>query len=77
MSDDESEFDAYLSLADVTEDDHRWAFGTGFAEPCQRVREASAEGPAVIVFSDVGQGQVGVELALVVAHICGTSSGIW
>jgi ring-1,2-phenylacetyl-CoA epoxidase subunit PaaC len=29
----ESEFDAYLSLADVTEDDHRWAFGTGFADP--------------------------------------------
>ena len=33
MSGDESEFDAYLSLADVTEDDHRWAFGTGFADP--------------------------------------------
>jgi ring-1,2-phenylacetyl-CoA epoxidase subunit PaaC len=33
MSDDESEFDAYLSLADVTEDDNRWAFGTGFADP--------------------------------------------
>ena len=31
MSD--SEFDAYLSLADVSEDDHRWAFGTGFADP--------------------------------------------
>jgi ring-1,2-phenylacetyl-CoA epoxidase subunit PaaC len=29
----ENEFDAYLSLADVTEDDHRWAFGTGFADP--------------------------------------------
>jgi ring-1,2-phenylacetyl-CoA epoxidase subunit PaaC len=33
MSDNESEFDAYLSLADATEDDHRWAFGTGFADP--------------------------------------------
>jgi ring-1,2-phenylacetyl-CoA epoxidase subunit PaaC len=33
MSDNESEFDAYLSLADVTEDDHRWAFGTGFCDP--------------------------------------------
>jgi len=32
MSDD-SEFDAYLSLTGVTEDDHRWAFGTGFADP--------------------------------------------
>jgi ring-1,2-phenylacetyl-CoA epoxidase subunit PaaC len=27
------EFDAYLSLAEVSEDDHRWAFGTGFADP--------------------------------------------
>jgi ring-1,2-phenylacetyl-CoA epoxidase subunit PaaC len=33
MSDDESDFDAYLSLADVSEEDHRWAFGTGFADP--------------------------------------------
>lgn len=33
MSDNESEFDAYLSLTDVSEDDHRWAFGTGFADP--------------------------------------------
>ncbi len=33
MSESESEFDAYLSLTDVTEDDHRWAFGTGFADP--------------------------------------------
>jgi ring-1,2-phenylacetyl-CoA epoxidase subunit PaaC len=31
MSD--SDLDAYMSLADVTEDDHRWAFGTGFADP--------------------------------------------
>ena len=23
------EFDAYLSLAEVSGDDHRWAFGTG------------------------------------------------
>jgi ring-1,2-phenylacetyl-CoA epoxidase subunit PaaC len=30
---EQSEFDAYLSLADATEDDHRWAFGTGFADP--------------------------------------------
>ena len=28
-----SEFDAYLSLAEISEDDHRWAFGTGFADP--------------------------------------------
>jgi hypothetical protein len=76
MSDDESEFDAYLSLADVTEDDHRWAFGTGFADPLAGLGEAGAEGPAVIVFCHVGQRQVGVELALVVAHKCGTSSGI-
>jgi ring-1,2-phenylacetyl-CoA epoxidase subunit PaaC len=27
------EFDAYLSLAEVSDDDHRWAFGTGFADP--------------------------------------------
>jgi len=40
MSDDESEFDAYLSLADVTEDDHRWAFGTGFADPLAGLGEA-------------------------------------
>src|SRR5215469_10301902 len=33
MSDNDSDFDAYLSLADVTADDHRWAFGTGFADP--------------------------------------------
>jgi ring-1,2-phenylacetyl-CoA epoxidase subunit PaaC len=32
MSDDD-EFDAYLSLKDVTGDDHRWAFGTGFGDP--------------------------------------------
>ena len=31
MSD--NEFDAYLSLADASEEDHRWAFGTGFADP--------------------------------------------
>lgn len=30
---EQSEFDAYLSLADVSEEDHRWAFGTGFADP--------------------------------------------
>jgi len=40
MSDDESEFDAYLSLADVTKDDHRWAFGTGFADPLAGLGEA-------------------------------------
>jgi ring-1,2-phenylacetyl-CoA epoxidase subunit PaaC len=33
MSDNDSDFDAYLSLADATADDHRWAFGTGFADP--------------------------------------------
>jgi ring-1,2-phenylacetyl-CoA epoxidase subunit PaaC len=33
MSENESDFDAYLSLADATEDDHRWAFGTGFGDP--------------------------------------------
>jgi ring-1,2-phenylacetyl-CoA epoxidase subunit PaaC len=33
MSENENEFDAYLSLAGVTEDDHRWAFGTGFGDP--------------------------------------------
>ena len=44
MSDDESEFDAYLSLADVTEDDHRWAFGTGFADPLAGLGEAVPAG---------------------------------
>lgn len=29
----ETDFDAYLSLADVSDDEHRWAFGTGFADP--------------------------------------------
>ena len=44
MSGDESEFDAYLSLADVTEDDHRWAFGTGFADPLAGLGEAVPPG---------------------------------
>jgi ring-1,2-phenylacetyl-CoA epoxidase subunit PaaC len=44
MSDNESEFDAYLSLADATEDDHRWAFGTGFADPLAGLGEAVPEG---------------------------------
>jgi ring-1,2-phenylacetyl-CoA epoxidase subunit PaaC len=44
MSDDESEFDAYLSLADVTEDDHRWAFGTGFADPLAGLGEVVPPG---------------------------------
>jgi ring-1,2-phenylacetyl-CoA epoxidase subunit PaaC len=44
MTDDESEFDAYLSLADVTEDDHRWAFGTGFADPLAGLGEAVPPG---------------------------------
>ena len=43
MSDD-SEFDAYLSLADATEDDHRWAFGTGFADPLAGLGEAVPPG---------------------------------
>jgi len=37
---EQSEFDAYLSLTDVTEDDHRWAFGTGFADPLAGLGEA-------------------------------------
>jgi len=37
---EQSEFDAYLSLSDVTEDDHRWAFGTGFADPLAGFGEA-------------------------------------
>jgi ring-1,2-phenylacetyl-CoA epoxidase subunit PaaC len=51
MSDDESEFDAYLSLADVTEDDHRWAFGTGFADPLAGLGDAVPPGvdPAALV----------------------------
>ena len=53
---------------------HPWR--DGFTEPRQGVGKTRAEGPAVIVFRDIGQGQVGVELALVVAHMCGTSSGI-
>ena len=44
MTDNESEFDAYLSLADVTEDDHRWAFGTGFADPLAGLDEAVPDG---------------------------------
>jgi ring-1,2-phenylacetyl-CoA epoxidase subunit PaaC len=39
-----SEFDAYLSLADVAEDDHRWAFGTGFADPLAGVDAAIPPG---------------------------------
>ena len=42
MSD--SDFDAYLSLADVTDDDHRWAFGTGFADPLAGIDVAVPEG---------------------------------
>ena len=37
---EQSEFDAYLSLTDVTEDDHRWAFGTGFGDPMAGVDTA-------------------------------------
>jgi ring-1,2-phenylacetyl-CoA epoxidase subunit PaaC len=44
MSESESEFDAYLSLTDVTEDDHRWAFGTGFADPLAGLGEAVPPG---------------------------------
>jgi ring-1,2-phenylacetyl-CoA epoxidase subunit PaaC len=44
MSDDEGEFDAYLSLADVSEEDHRWAFGTGFADPLAGLGEAVPPG---------------------------------
>ncbi len=39
-----SEFDAYLSLAEVSEDDHRWAFGTGFADPLAGVDVAVPAG---------------------------------
>ena len=41
---EQSEFDAYLSLADVSEDDHRWAFGTGFADPLDGVDPAVPAG---------------------------------
>src|SRR5215470_12295356 len=34
---DLSEFDAYLSLAEVSDEDHRWAFGTGFADPLEGI----------------------------------------
>jgi len=44
MSENENEFDAYLSLADVTEEDHRWAFGTGFADPLAGLGEAVPPG---------------------------------
>ncbi len=37
------EFDAYLSLADDADEGHRWAFGTGFADPLAGV---DAEVPA-------------------------------
>ena len=39
-----SEFDAYLSLADVSDGDHRWAFGTGFADPLAGVDAAVPPG---------------------------------
>ena len=39
-----SEFDAYLSLADVAGDDQRWAFGTGFADPLAGVDVAVPAG---------------------------------
>ena len=38
-----SEFDAYLSLAEES-DDHRWAFGTGFADPLAGVDAAVPAG---------------------------------
>jgi len=41
---EQSEFDAYLSLSDVTEDDHRWAFGTGFADPLAGLGDAVPPG---------------------------------
>ncbi len=44
MMSETSEFDAYLSLAEVSEDDHRWAFGTGFADPLAGLGEAVPPG---------------------------------
>jgi ring-1,2-phenylacetyl-CoA epoxidase subunit PaaC len=38
-----SEFDAYLSLAEVS-DDQRWAFGTGFTDPLAGVAAAIPDG---------------------------------
>jgi ring-1,2-phenylacetyl-CoA epoxidase subunit PaaC len=51
-----SEFDAYLSLADVSEDDHRWAFGTGFADPLAGVDAAIPAGvdPAALAACCLG-----------------------
>ena len=44
-----TEFDAYLSLAEES-DDHRWAFGTGFADPIDGLDPAVPDGidPAVL-----------------------------
>jgi ring-1,2-phenylacetyl-CoA epoxidase subunit PaaC len=66
MSGNESEFDAYLSLADVTEDDHRWAFGTGFGDPLAGIDVAVPAGvdPAALTATCLGLG----DDALIYSH---------
>jgi len=61
-----SEFDAYLSLADVSEEDHRWAFGTGFGDPLAGIDVAVPAGvdPAALTATCLGLG----DDALIYSH---------
>jgi len=61
-----SEFDAYLSLADVSEEDHRWAFGTGFGDPLAGIDVAVPAGvdPAALAVTCLGLG----DDALIYSH---------
>ena len=66
MNENDTEFDAYLSLADATEDDHRWAFGTGFGDPLAGVDVAVPPGvdPAALTATCLGLG----DDALIYSH---------
>jgi ring-1,2-phenylacetyl-CoA epoxidase subunit PaaC len=61
-----SEFDAYLSLADVSEEDHRWAFGTGFGDPLAGIDVAvpADVDPAALTATCLGLG----DDALIYSH---------
>jgi ring-1,2-phenylacetyl-CoA epoxidase subunit PaaC len=66
MSENDNEFDAYLSLADATEDDHRWAFGTGFGDPLAGIDVAvpACVDPAALTATCLGLG----DDALIYSH---------
>jgi ring-1,2-phenylacetyl-CoA epoxidase subunit PaaC len=61
-----SEFDAYLSLADVSGEDHRWAFGTGFGDPLAGIDVAVPAGvdPGALTATCLGLG----DDALIYSH---------